>query len=96
MVFAAAHQPPAQTPKVEDFFCSTPGTLAKTSWKHGRIIFCPPSFSKISTVGGEASNIQRGSAIDAFYSGSRIFVHELVHLWKQSKMLIAVSKRNGY
>jgi hypothetical protein len=74
--------------KVQDFICATPLTLATTVREFGRIFFCPPIFAVKPTITGETGNIQTGMKLDDFYSGSRIFIHELVHLWKPSKDLL--------
>ncbi len=74
--------------KPQDLICATPLTFATTVRAFGRMFFCPPVFSSVKpTIAGEAGNIQTGHKLDDFYSGSRIFVHELVHLWEPSKKL---------
>lgn len=70
--------------KVQDRFCS-PGNLATTSHFSGRIFFCPPAFGTSPTIAGEAGNIQTFTLLDTLFSGSRLIIHEFVHLWNPSK-----------
>lgn len=77
----AKSKPPAKTaPKVSDPL-STKCKLASSSNPKIRLVDCPQAFDKEATIKGKIKNIQKGNSVGLFFSGSRIIVHKLAHLW---------------
>ena len=84
MGFAApAPKNPDGIPRVGDAICS-PTAYATTNRRSGRIFLCPSFFKENPTV-PPSQNVAQNMRLDDYFSASRILVHELVHLWNESK-----------
>lgn len=70
------------TTRVQDAVCA-PGILAATSPESGRIFCCPHLFNTFAPRA--ALNVKQYMPLDKLSSGSRVLLHELVHLWFPSE-----------
>ena len=75
---------PGGVPKVEDTIC-TKGALATVNRYSGRVFFCFDAISQYELQPTAKPAPQQYLKLDYFYSGSRLLIHELVHLWHPSK-----------
>ena len=80
---ASAPKNPGDTPRVEDVICK-PTYGATTHRNSGRIFLCP-IFFKLSPTATPSQNVAQNMRLDYYYSASRLLLHELVHLWNESK-----------
>ena len=87
LVHGAWSRTPGATPDVADAFCGKETVIAFTTYSMRRIVFCPRAFRTVPDLKSQMGNIGKGSRLDTFYSGSRMFVHELVHLYPNSTLL---------
>ena len=90
----AAYRRAASGPySVADAFCGNPGTSGvqlMTNRRNKRIIVCPSAFGYQPTKDArmsEIGSVAKGFYQDMYVCGSRLFVHELVHLWNNCESL---------
>ena len=94
----ATAKSPATVPNVSDRFCKAPEVSATTTFSKNRIIFCPFAFANgnlPAKIQGRVDTVVEFERIDIFESGSRDFVHELVHLWTGCKFSQAINQNKG-
>ena len=81
---------PGGVPRVQDYYCRKISVLAVTTRSNNRIIFCPGAFNTVAKA--EVDKVVEGASLDTYFSGSRLFVHELVHLWNDGRSPFAILK----
>ena len=93
----ATAKPPATVPNVSDCFCKAPEVSATATFSKNRIIFCPFAFANGNLPAKPEGRVDtvEFERIGIFDSGSRDFVHELVHLWTGCKFLQVINQNKG-
>lgn len=83
LLTAPAPRNPGDIPRVEDSICKSTHA-ATTNRMSGRIFLCPRFFT-LRPIVLPSQSVAQNMRLDNYFSASRLLLHELVHLWNDSK-----------